>query len=204
MNTAKAPAVNNSAREITAEDLLEQILANTDARPISAPPALNQAVTDAMVDLVNTVVANTDAARTAPADDRPALICKGGMDVMAALGMGAVATAPAPAPAPAPVTTPVPAIPVTRRAAGAAVGLPVTAKQWSYIRHLRGQCRKAGFRELAGREIANNRRQASQYISDMTTALRNRYQASPARRPGGTICSVCYTPGCTIGPMIGD
>jgi hypothetical protein len=97
-----------------------------------------------------------------------------------------------------------------RREAGAAVGLPVTAKQWNYIRHLRKQLGKVNepwAKEMAGREISNNRKTASDYIDGIIRALKRQYEARPsgqAQRAGGRICSVCWTPGCGIGPMINN
>lgn len=85
-----------------------------------------------------------------------------------------------------------------------AVEVPrITPKQFGYIKHLRGQLRKLGegwARELASKRIADDRRVASRYIDEMILSLRARAQQRGETR--GTVCSVCWSAGCSIGPMV--
>lgn len=113
-----------------------------------------------------------------------------------------------PAPVSVPLTTAVetPAARVARKTAGPIVGAKATtAKQWAYIKHLRGKLYGIGegwSLGMAKRSIDNNSRAASAYIKDMISALRRRFESSAAARTGGRVCSICWQQGCNIGPMV--
>lgn len=83
-------------------------------------------------------------------------------------------------------------------------GRPVSPKQWAFIKHLRGRMRDlntAASRDLARREIANDRRLASLYIQQMIDTAKQAFTATRPRT-GSMICSVCWKPGCGVGPMV--
>lgn len=233
--TAADPArtVTVAARVLEADDLLEAALAATDYRPapvakFATPVALDEVGLEAAVVAATQIPVAapvrprvTDAQRAEVARLRGLAEKKGGpaaelaarkclpFEDAAAAYIAELNTALAAVPVPALVAAPPAATPV-RRTAGDPQGLGVTPKQWGYIRHLRGQLRKINepwAREMAARDIPNNRRTASGYIEGMTKALKRHYQAGygagrPGTRAGGEICSVCYTPGCTVGPMV--
>lgn len=85
-------------------------------------------------------------------------------------------------------------------------GVPATRKQWGMVWHLRRRLKEIGEGwavALATRSVGSDRRVVSDYIDEMIQALKRRYDATPQTTTGGgLICSACWKPGCTIGPMV--
>lgn len=85
-------------------------------------------------------------------------------------------------------------------------GEAASRKQWAYVAHLRGRLRATGDAaavQLARKDCGRTKGLVTAYITECIGWLKARWDAKPEAQRSGRVCSVCWEPGCNIGPFAG-